>query len=264
MPELPDIECLRQYLHDTSLHRNIAFLQVFDPSLVKELPVQEFEQYLKGRNMTDTARYGKYLFVNLDGQQWIVMHFGMTGGLQYFQEPDTKPQHANILFSFSNGHHLAYINRRNLGSVYLISSPIEFIHTHSLGIDALDSRMDFALFQRILKRKRGMIKSILMDQHVIAGLGNVYTDEILFQSGVNPASTLSSLPEEKFRDVFTALKDVLSTAIQCGADPNLMPGDYIIRTRKSGSVCPRCTRALKHRRISGRSAFFCPRCQPES
>lgn len=263
MPELPEIECLRQYLHDTSLHRDIAFLQVFDPSLVKGLPVQEFEQFLKGRHMTDTARYGKYLFINLDGQQWIVMHFGMTGGLQYFQDPNTKPQHADILFSFSNGHHLAYINRRSLGGVYLISSPIEFIHTHGLGIDALDRKMDFPLFQNILKHKRGMIKSILMDQHIISGLGNVYTDEILFQSGINPASTLSSLPEETIRDIFTALNNVLSTAIQCRADPNLMPTHYIIHTRKPGSACPRCARHLKHRRISGRSAVFCPGCQPQ-
>ncbi len=262
MPELPDIECLRQYLHETSLHRDIACLRVFDPFLVKGLPVEEFEQYLKGRNMTDTARYGKYLFVNMDGQQWIVMHFGMTGGLRYFQEPDVNPQYANILFSFSNGHHLAYINRRDLGGIYLISSPIEFIHTQGLGIDALDDRMDFGLFQKTLMPKRGMIKSVLMDQHVIAGLGNVYTDEILFQSGINPVSNLRSLPEEKVRQLFTALRSVLSTAIRCRADPALMPDHYIIRARKPGSACPRCAEGLKHRRISGRSAVFCPCCQP--
>lgn len=263
MPELPDVECFRQHLHATSLHRDITLLRVFDPSLVRGLSAQEFEQFLIGRTMTETARYGTYLFVNLDGWQWIVMHFGMAGSLLSFQDPDKRPRHTKVLFSFPNGHHLAYINGKTIGGLHLISSPIEFIHARSLGIDALDSKLDFPLFQQILSRKKGMIKSILIDQHCIAGIGSIYSDEILFQSGIHPAATARSLSVNKLKALFFSIHDVLVTAIESRAEASLLPVSYMIPVRAQGAACPKCGDRFLNKRISGRTAIFCPVCQPE-
>jgi formamidopyrimidine-DNA glycosylase len=263
MPELPDVEIFRQYLESTSLHKNIIDTEVREPFLVEGAPVQEFCQSLKLKRMTDTARHGKYLLVNLDGQLWIVMHFGMTGSLCYYRHGDPEPGHAKIRFTFDTGYHLAYTSRRKLGKVFLITSPQDFIRVRQLGHDALSQRMDFSLFRRVLSRKRGMIKPALMDQSIIAGIGNIYSDEILFQAGVNPARQLDSLREDQLLKIFTAMKKVLNIAIRFEADPSLFPDACLLPRRVSGGLCPRCRSELKFRKISGRTAFFCPQCQPE-
>lgn len=263
MPELPDVEIFRQYLESTSLHKNIVDTEVREPSLVEGTPVQEFRQSLKHKRMTDTARHGKYLLVNLDGQLWIVMHFGMTGALCYYRRGDPEPGQAKIRFTFDTGYHLAYTSRRNLGRVFLITSPQDFISARQLGPDALSQRMDFSLFRRTLGRKKGMIKPALMDQSAIAGIGNIYSDEILFQAGINPARQLDSLGEDQLRNIFAAMKKVLKIAIRFRADPSLFPDECLLPRRVHGGRCPRCRSELKTRKISGRTSFFCPRCQPE-
>jgi len=263
MPELPDVEVFRHYLESTSLHKNIVDTQVRESSLVEGGPVQEFRQSLKHKRMTDTARHGKYLLINLDGQLWMVMHFGMTGALCYYRQGDPEPGRAKIRFTFDTGYHLAYTSRRNLGRVFLVTSPQDFIRARHLGPDALSQKLDFSLFRRILSRKKGMIKPALMDQSAIAGIGNVYSDEILFQAGINPARQLDSLREDQLRNIFAVMKKALKTAIQFGADPSLFPDACLLPQRAGGGRCPRCRSGLKTRKISGRTSFFCPRCQPE-
>ena len=100
MPELPDVEFYRRYLESTSLHKNIVDTEVREPSLVEGASVQEFRQSLKHKRMTDTARHGKYLLINLDGQLWMVMHFGMTGALCYYRQGDPEPARTKVRFTF--------------------------------------------------------------------------------------------------------------------------------------------------------------------
>ncbi|HON37416.1 MAG TPA: DNA-formamidopyrimidine glycosylase family protein [Deltaproteobacteria bacterium] len=263
MPELPDVEYYRQYLESTSLHKNIVDTEVREPSLVEGASVQEFRQSLKHKRMTDTARHGKYLLINLDGQLWMVMHFGMTGALCYYRQGDPEPARTKVRFTFDTGYHLAFTSIRNLGRVSLITSPQDFIRARQLGPDALSQKLDFTLFYRSLNRKKGMIKTALMDQSTIAGIGNIYSDEILFQAGINPARHLECLREDQLRNIFMAMKKVLKTAIRFQADPSLFPDACLLPRRESGGRCPRCGSELKTRKISGRTSFFCPRCQPE-
>ncbi|HOE72994.1 MAG TPA: DNA-formamidopyrimidine glycosylase family protein [Deltaproteobacteria bacterium] len=263
MPELPDVEILRQYLESTSLHKTIVDVDVSEPALVEGMSVQEFRQPLIHERMTDTARHGKYLLVNLDGRLWMVMHFGMTGGLCYYRRGDPEPSRTRIRFSFENGYHLAYTSLRNLGKVLLITSPKDFISARQLGPDALSQHMDYSVFRQAMGRKKGMIKPALMDQSAVSGIGNLYSDEILFQSGVHPAEPIHSLGEDRLRKVYASMKKVLRTAVQHRADPSLMPAQYLLPVRTQGGRCPRCRSVLQARKISGRSAVFCPRCQPE-
>jgi formamidopyrimidine-DNA glycosylase len=261
MPELPDVESLRQYLHATSLHQEIAHVEVFTPSLLKGLSVKEFSETIKGKSMTDTDRHGKNLFVDMEGKKWIAMHFGMTGNLRYFPESDEQPPHTRLLFSFQKGHDLAYIDQRKFGRVSIISSPGEFIRAQHLGVDALDHQLNFSYFEKILGKKKGTIKSVLMDQHTIAGIGNIYSDEILFQAGIHPASPTNSLTEDNLNKLYSAMKHVLEVAVKSKADPSLMPRSFLTPSRSSGAVCPRCGNELKTKKISGRSAVFCGQCQ---
>ncbi|MFY9397922.1 MAG: DNA-formamidopyrimidine glycosylase family protein [Desulfomonilia bacterium] len=264
MPELPDVEILRRYLQSTCLHKTLAEIDVLEPSLVEGMPAEEFRLALRRKRMTDTVRRGKYLLINLDGLLWMVMHFGMTGGLCYYRQGDPEPDRVRIRFSFDTGYHLAYTSRRNLGRVSLTTSPRDFIRARCLGPDALSPGMDYSLFRRSLCRKKGMIKPALMDQTIIAGIGNIYSDEILFQAGINPARDLHSLAEPQLLKLYTAMKSVLQTAIEHDANPSLLPAPSLLPVRTPGRRCPRCHTVLKMRRISGRSAVFCPRCQPES
>jgi len=263
MPELPDVEVIRRYLASTSLHQTIIEVGVLEPSLVEGMPVQEFQRLLRHKRMTDTVRHGKYLLVNLDGQLWIAMHFGMTGGLRHYRRSEPEPARTRIRFSFDTGYRLAYTSQRNLGRVSLITSPQDFINSRGLGPDALSQRMDYPLFRRLLNLKKGMIKPALMDQNTIAGIGNIYSDEILFQAGIHPTHHVDSLGEDRLRRLYSAMKTVLKTAIQCKADPSFMPDHFLLPVRSPEGRCPRCKGALKIRKISGRSAVFCPRCQPE-
>jgi formamidopyrimidine-DNA glycosylase len=262
MPELPDVEAMRQYLQDTSLHQEIAQVRVLAASVVKGSSPRDFSEALRGKSFAATGRHGKNLFVRLDDNRWITMHFGMTGGLAYFPETEEKPPYARVVFSFRNGHALAFADQRKFGKISFIPSPQDFIFSRHLAVDALDQKLDLPLFRKILALKRGTVKSVLMDQHGIAGIGNVYSDEILFQAGINPASPVSSLSGEQIGRLYAETKRVLEAAVLSGADPSRMPDGFLIPVRSLGAECPRSGDRLEMKKIAGRSSVFCPKCQP--
>jgi formamidopyrimidine-DNA glycosylase len=121
--------------------------------------------------------------------------------------------------------------------------------------------IDLSSFKQALSATRASIKSALMDQQRIAGIGNIYSDEILFQAGVRPKNPASQLDESSLKALFRAMKEVHSTAIECRADPGRFPEDYLIPHRRGDRICPKCSGGIKTAKISGRTAYFCPRCQ---
>ena len=151
--------------------------------------------------------------------------------------------------------------KRKLGELRLIQDVEAFIRAKELGPDALDDEFDFAAFRERLSGRRGMIKTRLMDQQIIAGIGNVYADEILFQARVHPKAHVDELDEEALRAVFDKMKAVLKTAIDHDAEPSQFPDDFIIPQRHEDGGCPVCGGSVERIKISGRSAYFCPRCQ---
>ncbi|MGD8404272.1 MAG: DNA-formamidopyrimidine glycosylase family protein [Anaerolineales bacterium] len=259
MPELPDVEIRKRYIDSTCLHQKIASVEVNDPIVLDGLTPQSLGRALADQSFESTQRHGKYLFVELNDHKWMSMHFGMTGDLKYFKKTDEKPDYEQVLFHFKNGYQLAYVMPRKLGEIRLIDSVDTFLDEKELGPDALD--LDFDKFYDLLADRRGMIKSTLMNQEVLAGLGNVYSDEILFQARIYPRAQISDLNRKQLRAVNDAMQEVLKTVIEQGANPGDFPPSYLTPHRSEGESCPRCGGEIQKIEVSGRSGFYCPHCQ---
>jgi formamidopyrimidine-DNA glycosylase len=261
LPELPDVQVYKQYIDATSLHQEIEAVQVHSQQMLEGVDAQEIENRLGGRTFEGTRRYGKYLFVELDDGDWLMLHFGMTGDLKYYKKPDKEPEYDQILFNFTNGYHLAYIMPRKLGEVRILDDPKDLIEAKELGPDVLADDFDFERFREILSGRRGMIKSRLMDQQIMSGIGNVYSDEILFQAGIYPRTPVNELDADSLRRVFDCLKTVLHVAIEHQAEPEQFPDGYLTPYRHTDHPCPKCGGTIERIEVSGRAGYFCPACQ---
>lgn len=261
MPELPDVEAMRRYLDATSLHQQIEGIKAESCRVFRDVQIEVLRATLEGHALKSTRRHGKWLFAALDDGHWLVLHFGMTGDLKYFREMEEEPEYDRLLVRFSNGYHLAYKSQRKLGQVNLAEDVRSFIEKKDLGPDALSPDFGLEAFQEVLSGRRGMAKSTLMNQHIIAGIGNVYSDEILFHAGVHPGTPLDRLDARTLGKMFRVMKDVLQTAVKCQALPDRLPDSYIIPHRHGDGKCPRCGAGLERVKVSGRSAYYCPHCQ---
>lgn len=259
MPELPDVETFKRYLDATSLHQVIRSVRVLRDGILQGVSRQRLQRTLDGRQLCAGHRHGKYLSVRLDADAWLVLHFGMTGFLTYWEDEAPPPPHARMILHFDNGHRLACDCQRMLGKVRLAGDFARFVEEHGLGPDAL--RVGKAVFDEGLRRRRGAIKSMLMDQSFVAGLGNVYSDEILFQARIHPRTRPVDLPATARGHVFRGMRRILRKAIEVHADPHRMPRGWLLPQRRPGAACPRCGGNLEHVVVSGRTAYFCPACQ---
>lgn len=258
MPELPDVEIFKRYMNATALHQNISDVEVFESKVLKNISASDFKSYLKKKDFLNTDRYGKNLFVQTSGQYLLRLHFGMTGFLKYFKN-NNGLRHVRLLFSFTNGFKLAYICQRLLGQVSLENSISDFVDRRNLGIDAL--KMSLEEFQDAAGRTKQTIKSLLMDQRKIAGLGNIYTDEILFQSGLHPKNITKNLHKKQVKKIYKNINRVLLHAIDCKVDPERFDKSYLLPQRSKRGECPRCGTSIERIQISGRTSYFCPKCQ---
>lgn len=265
MPELPVVEVMKTYLDATALHQEISAVKIKDTIVLEDLTPAKLRQNLIGQTFESTCRYGKYLFVKLSKGSHLVLHFGMTGDLQYYKNPEKKPEFELIRFEFKNNYQLAYVMSRKLGHIYLSTSVESFVAQKDLGPDVFASDFDLQCFQKLLADRRGMIKSALMDQSLMAGIGNVYSDEILFQAGVHPRQLVSDLTTETIHKIYDCLNEVLRTAIEHQANPANFPDGYITPRRvQEEADCPRCDGQIRRLDVAGRSAYYCPSCQKET
>lgn len=260
MPELPDVEVSRRYLNATALHQEIETVRVYHDRVLKDVSKATLQRRLKGQELEQTARHGKHLFAALSKNGWLRLHFGMTGFLRYFQVEDKKPGHVRMELLFTNGYRLAYDCQRLLGQVSLVEDPCTFAENEKLGFDAFDD-LDFDSFRTAISGRRGTIKSTLMNQEVIAGIGNIYSDEILFQARLHPAIPANELKDGKLEDLHRAIGRVMEDSISAGADPAAMPDDFLLPHRSEDDSCPRCGGPVKKITISGRNGYYCPQCQ---
>jgi formamidopyrimidine-DNA glycosylase len=259
MPELPDVETFKRYLDATSLHQRISGVDVRSAYVLKGVSMDELARRLKGCRFESSRRHGKHLFVGTDRYLWLRLHFGMTGSLQYFTHEEQAPRHTRVLFVFANGHRLAVEDQRKFGEVGLVKDVDEFLKKRALGRDALD--ISLPQFQEIFRKHRGAVKTILLNQKLIAGIGNIYADEILFRARIHPATQVSALKDKTIAKLFRATRDILKKAIEAKADADLMPKSWLLARRGKGGKCPRCRHESKSATIGGRTALFCPHCQ---
>jgi formamidopyrimidine-DNA glycosylase len=257
MPELPDVEVYKQYVDSTALHQKIERIEVKRQRILATTP-QKLGANITGHAFDATRRHGKYLLIQA-GESWLVLHFGMTGRLSYFKSMEDDPEHDRLLFTFANDYHLAYDCQRLFGEVDVVDEPQQLIDAKELGPDALSLSLEE--YKNCLEGRRGAIKTTLMNQKILAGIGNVYSDEILFQARLHPKTPVNELKSAVLTTVFEAMQNVLKTAIDCKADPGQFPDSYIIPHREPGANCPYCDGAVEQITFSGRNAYYCPSCQ---
>ncbi|HKB89209.1 MAG TPA: DNA-formamidopyrimidine glycosylase family protein [Opitutaceae bacterium] len=259
MPELPEVEIFKRYLDATSLHQRIDDVDVRNTYILKETSARELARRLKGRRFESSRRHGKHLFVRADGELWLRLHFGMTGSLQYFKNDEQAPRYARVLFVFANNHRLAFDDQRQFGQIGLLRDVDEFLKERELGPDAPD--LGLGEFRKIVGKHRGAVKSVLMNQRLISGIGNIYADEILFRARIHPATQIARLNDTALTKLFRATHYVLERAITARANTNQIPKSWLLPHRRKGRKCPRCGRRLESATIGGRTAWFCPHCQ---
>jgi formamidopyrimidine-DNA glycosylase len=265
MPELPDVELYKRYFDAHALHQTIERVAVNDARILGKLAAGAFTARLTGNRFEATRRHGKHLLVRLRRDGWLTVHFGMTGDLVYFRNEADDPPYDRVRFDFTAGGHLAYVNRRMLGRVGLADDADAFIRDEELGPDALDPAFDLAVFEKALGGRRRDVKSVLMDQALIAGVGNLYADEILFHARLHPHTPVTSLDARQRTKLFRQLRKVLEKAIAsgAGAEQSLerLPDDYLLSHRDKLGKCPRCGGPLATLKAAGRTSYYCPRCQ---
>jgi len=260
MPELPDVENFKRYVDATALYHDIAETAVTAPEMLNNIDLRKLQQGLKGHHFEKTRRHGKLLFIELDDGHTLVLHFGMTGEIRYYKHEDATPRYTRLRLDFDNGYHLAYTSRRKLGEIALIEDVDRFIHDQQLGPDA--AAIDFEDFKGQARDRRGTVKGWLMDQQALAGIGNVYSDEILFQAHLHPKTRVAELSDDGLQRLYDTMTQVLETTVAAHADPEQMPADFLLPHRDEGAACPRCNGRVARISVSGRSAYYCPRCQP--
>mgnify|MGYP003571175213 CR=1 FL=1 len=261
MPELPDVETRRRYIDATALHQKIKSAVVNAPRMLKGISAKDLISALKSHAFSETGRHGKFLFVRFDDKAWLVLHFGMSGTLAYTKDESAVPEGARLRIDFANGYHLAGIWQRRLGRIGLTVDPATFVKQEGLGPDAMTPGIDLSTFKRMLGGRRGSVKPALMDQKFIAGIGNIYSDEMLFQAGLDPRHAADGLDDDQLADLHRAMRHVLRIAIERQADPGRMPHSWLLPQRRKGGVCPRCGTPLRQIKVSGRTAHLCPQCQ---
>ncbi|MBS3809691.1 MAG: Fpg/Nei family DNA glycosylase [Desulfobacterales bacterium] len=261
MPELPDVELFRRYFEKTAMSQEIKNISA-EKSILKGVSETDLEKTFADKKFSSALRHGKHMFAGTgESGPWMVIHFGMTGFLVYLQANQQPPKHCRMLATFADGQKLAFDCRRKLGRIRLAADINNFIREMDLGPDALDEKLDLEEFKRRLAGTRGAVKSALMNQSVISGLGNIYTDEILFHAGIHPRRKLADISAGMMERLYQTMHFVLSSAIEAGAEPEQMPADFLIRRRQPGATCPRCGAQVEKIAVSGRNGYFCPGCQ---
>lgn len=259
MPELPEVETFKRYLDRTSLHRRITNVDVRDAYVLKGISARELTRYLKGHRFENSRRHGKHLFVRANGELWLRLHFGMTGSLEYLHDGEVAPKTARVIFCFATNRRLAFDDQRKFGEIELVEDIDEFLQTRDIGPDALE--IGFSQFRAIVGSRRGALKAILLNQQFIAGIGNLYADEILFRACVHPAAQAAGLSDTDLRRLFRATHYILKKAIAFKTDFNRLPTSWLLTHRGKCGKCPRCGRLLKSSLIGGRTSWFCAHCQ---
>lgn len=256
MPELPDVEVLRQYADTHALHRRIDDVMLRE-QLVEDTSPQTIRDHLRGSELTEARRHGKHLFLRSSDDGWLRLHFGMTGTLAFYSDGEA-PTHTELRLDFDDGSHLAYVNQRKFGAISWIDDVAAFVQENELGPDPLDGDVGWSTFLERVGSRGGTIKGTLMNQEVLAGLGNVYVDEILFQSGIDPRSDTQALDEDHLEALHRTMHEVINEAISDEADVEEMPPGWLVSNREPGSACPRCDGTIQRTEVSGRSTYFCP------
>jgi len=259
MPELPEVAYQKMYLDSTSLHQKIAKVEMGADKIFQS-PKKDFKEVLMNNEFVSTSQIGKYLLLEMKEHGFLVIHFGMTGKLDFFNH-DEVHKHAQLTLAFESGSKLSFICPRKFGKLFLTESLESFRNQKKLGPHATEISEEE--FQHLFDAKKGNIKTALMDQSFIAGLGNLYVDEMLYQSGIHPKSKSENLDKKDLSKMYANMIEILGTVTKSKTEGNAIPEDYLRNHRTAGEDCPNGNGKIEMIKIGGRSTYFCPDCQKE-
>jgi formamidopyrimidine-DNA glycosylase len=278
MPELPEVEVMRRDLEREVVGKKIKAVEVTGTrSVRRHKNRKEFITILTGRKITAVQRRGKYLVMKLDGTDALIVHLGMSGQLLRAKTAREKaPKHTHVAITFTQGGLLRFVDPRTFGEMFV--APYDEIDQQvdelaHLGLDPLETALSWDLFGRMLAEKKTKLKPLLMDQKFIAGIGNVYSDEILFEAGLKWERQSDSLSQQEVRRLYRAISETLNGAVKYRgsslADEQYVdlfgkPGEYQEHHQvygREGEACVRCRRPIQRARYSNRSTFYCDACQ---
>ncbi|MBI3939675.1 MAG: hypothetical protein HY315_02470 [Acidobacteria bacterium] len=270
MPELPEVETYRCYFRRLAVGKPIRGVIVSDRRIFPDWSGGQLRHRLVGRTFTRTERRGKYLIAYLDARRdaasgtkagaCMVIHFGMTGSLQFSRSGLRQPPYSRAAFRFDHGA-LHFVDSRRFGGIWWVADLTELDRIRILGADPLSEINGPDAMSEIVRRSSQPIKQALMNQRLIAGIGNLYADEILFQSRIHPRRRPASLKRVEWERIFHSMKEVLREAIRLCSQMERYPDSYLLPHRGRDGQCPRCGAVLKTLRQGQRTTYYCRTCQ---
>ncbi|MEO1132529.1 MAG: DNA-formamidopyrimidine glycosylase [Cyanobacteria bacterium J06639_1] len=279
MPELPEVETVRRDLEKVSLHQAIASVEILLDRTIAAPSPQEFRDRLANRKLDGWNRRGKYLLGKLDDGSWLGVHLRMTGQLFWLDTCEAPlEKHARVRFLMQNGAELRFIDQRTFGKLWWVAPGVEISDVitglATMGPEPLESEFTDAYFSQKLRKSTRPIKNALLDQRLVAGIGNIYADEALFLSGIHPLQRCDRLSAQKIFKLRSSLVQVLQeslsqrgTTFSSYRDLSGVNGNYLGQARvysRKDEPCRQCEGTIERIKLAGRSAHFCPSCQPLS
>jgi formamidopyrimidine-DNA glycosylase len=278
--ELPEVEVVRRDLEKDVVGRRIKEAEVKTSknamrAIRRHAKRKDFTSRLEGHKITKVERRGKYLLIYLDGGDALVTHFGMSGQFQRGTGRTALPPHTHVVLTFQQGGDLRFIDPRTFGEMFV--TPADELgkvkELQHIAIDPLDQVFTWQTFQYLLAEKAAKMKQLMMDQKFISGLGNIYSDEVLFAAGLRYDRVSNTLSSQEVRRLYRAIQETLQEAIKARGttlgdeayvDLFGKPGEFQNELKvygRTGLPCRRCRTPIQSVKISGRSAYFCPQCQ---
>jgi len=275
VPELPEAETIVRGIRPAVTERTIERIRVLRPDILRA-PARSFRDQVRGRTIRTSSRRGKKVILELHGGGVIAINLGMTGRVLPFSKPPRgrlRPTHPALRLHFDDGSVLVFDDQRRFGSVEYLHADAWLQRSSSMGPEPLASTFNSRQLHRALARSRSPIRSWLLDQKRIAGVGNIYAAEALYLAGVHPKRPAHSVSRPEASALYRALRRVLRKAIEAGGttirdyrNAEGEEGRYARRLHvygRDGEACTGCGTGIRRIVFSNRSAFFCPRCQPE-
>jgi formamidopyrimidine-DNA glycosylase len=278
--ELPEVEVMRRDLEKDVVGRRVKTAEVKTSRnsmrvIRRHGKRKEFTSRLEGRKLTKVERRGKYLLVHLDSGDVLVTHFGMSGHFQRGNGRVAIEPHTHVVLTFQQGGDLRFIDPRTFGEMFVtagddIGKVKELQH---IAIDPLDQVFTWPTFQYLLAERAAKMKQLLMDQKFISGLGNIYSDEVLFAAGLRYDRISDTLSSQEVRRLYRAIQETLQDAIklrgttledEAYVDLFGKPGEYQAELKvygREGEPCRRCRTPIETVKVSQRTSYFCPQCQ---
>ncbi len=273
MPELPEVETICRSLEPKIIGHRIQKVAIFNEKTIKSPSPQLFAASLQGEEITGLDRWGKYLIIEIGSSLVLVVHLRMTGRLLFVDAGDSVSKYTRVIFYLDQGKELHFHDVRKFGTMHLVKRQQldDFPPFQVLGYDALDQRLNLSVFMDMLKGRRGQVKGLLLNQSFIAGIGNIYANEILWKSGIQPQRTADSLNFREQERLYQAMRDIIELAIKhhgttlrdyVDGDGNRGEFQNMLSVHgREGEPCLSCGERVVKIKQGGRGTYFCPSCQ---